>query len=197
MVFACPLAVQALGTRMLFSMAREGTLPFSRQLQTVSNRTCTPVGAVVVVGAGAAIVLAVNWNQQAVFTALASTAVAMLYLAYLGVTMPLLVKRIRRVGLERGVAEDGEPLFSLGRYGIPVTVAAVLYQIGMVANLLWPRAAIYDLTGHTWWLQWSALLFLTLVLLVGGGIHLRTRIRRRGPIVLEPIDTSANPEAAG
>ncbi|WP_210481180.1 APC family permease [Naasia sp. SYSU D00948] len=192
-IFACTLAVQASGTRMLFSMAREGTLPFSSALSSVSPRTGTPVWSVVVVGAGAAITLAVNWNQQAVFTALASTAVAMLYLAYLGVTLPLLLKRMRRGGLERGVAEDGRPLFSLGRLGVPLTLTAVLYQIGMVVNLLWPRAEIYDLTGGTWWLQWSALLFLGLILLVGSGIHFRTRLRRRGPIVLEPVETSAQP----
>ena len=192
-IFACTLAVQASGTRMLFSMAREGTVPFSGRLRTVSDRTGTPVAGSIVVGVGAAVVLAVNWNQQAVFTALASTAVAMLYLAYLGVTLPLLVKRIRRNGLERGVAEDGKPLFSLGRYGVPVTVVAVLYQIGMIVNLLWPRSAVYDLTGRTWWLQWSALLFLGLVLLTGAAIHLRTRLRRQGPIVLDPMGTSAYP----
>jgi amino acid transporter len=196
-IFACTLAVQASGTRMLFSMAREATVPFSRQLRTVSDRTGTPVAGSIVVGAGAAIVLAVNWNQQAVFTALASTAVAMLYLAYLGVTLPLLVKRTRRGGLEQGVAEDGKPLFSLGRYGTPITVVAVLYQISMVVNLLWPRAAVYDLTGRTWWLQWSALLFLMLVLLAGAAVHVRTRARRRGPIVLDPIPTSAHPPATG
>jgi len=57
-------------------------------------------------------------------------------------------RRARRSGLDRGVAEDGEPLFSLGRYGVPITVAAVLYQIGMIVNLLRPRAAVYDLTGN-------------------------------------------------
>jgi urea carboxylase system permease len=192
-IFACTLAVQASGSRMIFSMAREGTVPFSRRLSTVSPKTGTPIGAAIVVGAGAAIALAVNWNQQAVFTALASTAVAMLYLAYMGVTVPLLVQRTRRGGLDEGVAEDGEPLFSLGRWGTPVTVVAVLYQAGMVVNLLWPRAAVYDLTGHTWWLQWSALLFLGLILVLGTCVHLRTRIRR-GPISLAPLETSATPE---
>ena len=51
-IFACTLAVHASGTRMLFSMAREGTVPFSRQLQTVSDRTGTPVAGSIVVGAG-------------------------------------------------------------------------------------------------------------------------------------------------
>ena len=194
-IFACTLAVHAAGSRMLFSMARERTLPGADRLGRVSGRTGTPIAAAVVVGSGAAVVLAVNWRQQAVFTALASIAVALIYLAYLGVTAPLLVRRLRRGGLRPGVAEDDRPRFSLGRLGVPVTAAAVVYQVGMVANLLWPRRAVYDLTGHTWWLRWSALLFLGLVAVVGGMVHARTRIRH-GQIELDPIPASAEPDEA-
>jgi hypothetical protein len=67
------------------------------------------------------------------------------------------------------VDEDGRPLFTMGRWGTAVNAVAVVYQLGMVVNLLWPRAVIYDLTGETWWLQWSALLFVGLTLLIGAG----------------------------
>lgn len=190
-ILACTLAVHAAGSRMLFSMAREGTLPYAARLSAVSGRTGTPITAAVVVGAGAALVLAVNWKQQAVFTALASIAVALIYLAYLGVTVPLLVLRLRRGGLRPGKAEDDRPRFSLGRFGVPVTVVAVLYQVGMVVNLLWPRQAVYDLTGHTWWLRWSAFLFLGVTAAIGALIHGRTRLRH-GAIELDPIPASAD-----
>jgi amino acid transporter len=192
-VFACTLAVQTAGSRMMFSMARERTLPLWSVLGRVSPRTGTPIATSVVVGVGAAIALAVNWNQSAVFTALASLCIAMLYLAYLGVTVPLLVTRIRARatgGLAQGVDEHGRPLFSLGRFGIAVNAVAIAYQVVMVVNLLWPRAAIYDLTGHTWWLQWSGLLFIALTLVVGAVIHWRTRIRHGGAIRLPEIATS-------
>ncbi|MCW2508701.1 MAG: amino acid permease-associated region [Modestobacter sp.] len=198
-VFACTLAVQTSGSRMLFSMARERSLPFSAVLGRVSPRTGTPIATSIVVGVGAAIALAVNWNQGAVFTALASLCIAMLYLAYLGVTLPLLVKRLRlgrTGGLESGVAEDGRPLFSLGRFGIAVNVVAVGYQVVMVVNLVWPRAAIYDLTGGTWWLQWSALLFILLTLVVGAVVHWRNRVRHGGAIMLPALSTSAEPREA-
>ncbi|MCW2867077.1 MAG: amino acid permease-associated region, partial [Marmoricola sp.] len=203
-VFACTLAVQTSGSRMMFSMARERSLPFSSWLGKVSPRTGTPIGTSVVVGVGAAIALAVNWDQSAVFTALASLCIAMLYLAYLGVTVPLLVKRLRlrgvrgrAGGLEGGVDEHGKPLFSLGRWGIAVNVAAIAYQVVMVVNLAWPRAAIYDLTSGTWWLRWSALLFIGLTLVVGAGIHWRTRVRHGGPIRLPALKTSHEAPAAG
>jgi urea carboxylase system permease len=198
-VFACTLAVQTSGSRMMFSMARERSLPFSRVLGKVSPRTGTPIATAVVVGVGAAVALGVNWNQSAVFTALASLCIAMLYLAYLGVTVPLLVRRwrLRRSGgLGSGVAEDGRPLFSLGRWGITVNAAAVVYQVVMVVNLAWPRAAIYDLTGGTWWLQWSALLFIGLTLVVGAVVHWRNRVRHGGAIMLGALHTSAEPAEA-
>jgi urea carboxylase system permease len=198
-VFACTLAVQTSGSRMLFSMARERSLPFHAVLGRVSPRTGTPIGTSIVVGVGAAIALAVNWHQSAVFTALASLCIAMLYLAYLGVTLPLLVRRLRlrrTGGLESGVAEDGRPLFSLGRWGIAVNVVAVVYQVVMVVNLVWPRAAIYDLTGNTWWLQWSALLFIGLTLLIGAVVHWRNRVRHGGAIMLGALHTSAEPQEA-
>jgi urea carboxylase system permease len=194
-VFACTLAVQTSGARMMYSMAREGALPGHRYLAKVSARTGTPIITSIVVGAGAAIALLVNVRQSAIFTALSSLCIAMLYLAYLGVTLPLLVARIRQRrtgGLPDGVDETGRPLFSLGRGGTVITALAVLYQVGMTVNLLWPRAEIYDLTGGTWWLRWSALLFIGLCLVAGAayflarGLHRRIALRHVSHTHVEP-----------
>ncbi|HEY7278110.1 MAG TPA: hypothetical protein VH594_19225, partial [Trebonia sp.] len=35
--------------------------------------------------------------------------------------------------------------------------------------------SVYDLTGHTWWLKWSAVLFIGITLAVGYLVHLRLR----------------------
>jgi len=192
-VFACTLAVQTSGSRMVFSMARERALPFWRTLAKVSPRTGTPIATSIVVGVGAALALAVNFGQSAIFTALSSLCIAMLYLAYLGVTLPLLFRRItsRKAGFPPGVDEHGKPLFTLGRWGIPLNTIAVLYQIGMVVNLVWPRAEIYDLTGETWWLQWSALLFIGATLVVGYVVHRRNHARD-GAIQLGHLPVTAS-----
>ena len=180
-IFVCTLAVQTSGTRMIYSMAREKALPFHRTLSRVSPRTGTPVITTIVVGIGAAIALLVNVEQSAIFTALASLCIAMLYLAYLGVTVPLLVVRMRHRntdGFPSGVDEHGAPQFSLGRWGVAVNVVAVIYQVGMVVNLMWPRPEIYDLTGETWWLQWSAILFIGLTLVIGAVYFVARRLHR-------------------
>jgi urea carboxylase system permease len=181
-VCVCTLACQTSGSRMMFSMARQRALPFHRTLSRVSPRTGTPILTSIVVGAGAALALVVNIGQSAVFTALSSLCIAMLYLAYLGVTGPLLVDRIRHArartaGEPAGASTDetGRPLFGLGRWGIPVNLIAVAYQVAAIINLGWPRKSVYDLTGHTWWLQWSAVLFIALTLVIGALVHLRLR----------------------
>jgi len=76
-----------------------------------------------------------------------------------------------------GVDESGKRTFTLGRWGIPLNIVAVLYQVGMIVNLAWPRPEIYDLTGKTWWLQWSAVLFIGATLAAGYLVHLRNRAR--------------------
>lgn len=179
-VFACTLAIQTAGSRMVYSMARERSLPCSGALSKVSKKNGAPIVSTLVVGIGAALVLLVNVKQSAIFTALASLCIGMLYLAYLGVTVPLLLERIkhRREGVVlEGVDEHDDPLFTLGRWGIVVNVLAVFFQVVMAVNLLWPRAAVYDLTGHTWWLRWSAVLFVGLTLVVGYAIHRRNVAR--------------------
>jgi len=193
-VAVCTLAIQTAGSRMVFSMARERRLPFDKFLSHVSPRTGTPINASVVVGVGAAIALWTNWDQPAVFLALTSICIGLLYLAYLGVTVPQLIVRIKNTINGRkltGVDETGKPLFTLGRWGILINSVAVVYQLIAVINLFWPRKEVYDLEGKTWWLQYSAVLFLGATLLVGVAIHIRNTWRH-GALVLAPhaLDTA-------
>ncbi|ORW68570.1 amino acid permease [Mycobacterium saskatchewanense] len=198
-VFACTLAIQTAGSRMIYSMARERSLPFPGFLSKVSKTNGAPFVSTFVVGIGAAIVLLINIKQSAIFTALASLCIGMLYLAYLGVTVPLLIERIRHrrddLVLD-GVDEHGNPLFALGRWGIVVNGLAVVYQVVMAVNLLWPRSAVYDTTGHTWWLKWSAVLFIGLTLVAGFLIHRRNEQREGAKQAMPYLPETAGMEAA-
>lgn len=198
-VFACTLAVQTSGARMMYSMSRERAFPFHRYLGKVSPRTGTPIYTSIVVGAGAAIALMVNINSTTIFTALSSLCIAMLYIAYLGVTLPLLITRIRHWGTDRfpaGVDEDGRPLFSLGRWGIPLNLVAVVFQGIMAVNLAWPRTEIYDLTGETWWLRWGAVLFIALSFAVGAAYFFKNRLYAAIDLIHVPHTHTPPAEAA-
>ena len=97
-IFVCTLAIQTSATRMIFSMARDRVLPFSTQLARVSGRTGTPVVPTVVVGVIAAALLVVNIGNPALFLALTSVCIMLMYLAYLMVTGPALIARLRPAG---------------------------------------------------------------------------------------------------
>ncbi|TNC23577.1 amino acid permease [Amycolatopsis alkalitolerans] len=160
-VSVCTLAIQTSATRMVFSMARDGVLPFSGGLSTVNRRTGTPVRASVVVALVAAALLLVNVGNAALFTTIASVCIMLLYLAYLMVTAPLLVRRLR------GEVKPEQGRFSLGRWGIAVNALAVVWGAAMAINLGWPRAEVFDPAGGNLYLQWFAPLFLAGTLLVG------------------------------
>ena len=174
-VSVCTLAIQTAAARMVYSMSRDHVLPFSRQLGKVSERTGTPVLATVVPGVGAAVCLLVNVGNAGLFLGLASVCIMLLYIAYLMVTVPLLVARFRGTAPSGGVDEDGRPRFTLGRWGIPVNLAAVAFQVAMTLNLGWPRAEVYDPAGEGWYLHYLPLLTLALTALGGAVAYLVQR----------------------
>jgi urea carboxylase system permease len=173
-IFVCTLAIQTAGSRLVFSMARDGRLPASKHLAHVDPRRGTPVWPSVAIGVLAVAMLAVNIGNAALFTTLSSVCIVLIYLAYLLVSVPMLVARLRD-----HVEPAGPGLFSLGRWGVPVNVLAVLYGAAMVVNLAWPRSAVYDPTGEHPWLRFSAPAVVVVVLLLGlltRSVATRTRV---------------------
>lgn len=165
------LAIQTAACRMLFSMARDGQLPFSRRLAKVNPRTGMPSAPALVVGVLAAALLLLNFASPEAFLAIGTTCIVMLYLAYAMVTGPLLWQRLRGNFAAEGAAgtdETGRPYFSLGRWGVPVNALALLYGLFMTVNLAWPRAEVYDPAGGHWYFQWFTVLFLGVTLVLGG-----------------------------
>ncbi|WP_107659395.1 amino acid permease [Nocardia suismassiliense] len=167
-ITVCTLAIQTAGTRLMFSMARDGKLPFARRLAGVHPRFGTPVLPAVVIGLLGIGLLVLNLGNAAIFATLASVCIVTLYLAYLLVTVPLLVRRVKGMPAD----EASEPgLFSLGRFGIPINALAVLWGVAMAVNLAWPRPEVYTPNGGSWWMLWAATLFVLLVVAVGVVVH--------------------------
>ncbi|MFJ4922862.1 APC family permease [Streptomyces sp. NPDC088725] len=177
-VTVCELAVQAAGIRLAFAMARDNNLPASSLLARVSPRFKTPVLPAIIIGVVAVVVLVINIDQPQIFSVITSIAIIMIYVAYLLVTTPMLIKRLR------GDRQSAEGHFSLGRFGLPVNILAVLWGFAMSVNLAWPRNQVYNATPpHHWYLRWSALLFLAIV--GGGGFAYYWFVQRRHTGVLD------------
>ncbi|MCW2594725.1 MAG: putative amino-acid permease [Jatrophihabitans sp.] len=177
-VSVCTLAIQTATTRMMFSMARDHVLPFSTELATVNGRTGTPIRPAVLVGVLTVGVLYVNVGNGAVFLALSSVCIMLLYIAYLMVTVPLLVRRLK------GELADQPGLFSLGRWGVPVNIIAIVWGTVMAINLGWPRAKVF---GTDWYLQYAPELFLGAAIVLGAIAYVaQRRENRRKAVALDP-----------
>ena len=168
-ITVCCLAVQTAAIRLLFSMARDGRLPFGARIAKVSPRSGTPVLPAVITGVLTIVLLLVNMGNQRVFYILTSVAIILFYIPYLMVTGPMLLRRLRG-GWPRA---DHGPHFNLGRWGLAVNIVAVVYGAAMIVNLSWPRADVYG-SDH-WYYQWGAVVFTAVITAVGGLLYLRYR----------------------
>jgi urea carboxylase system permease len=189
-ISAC-LAIQNSASRVMFSMARDGVLPFSKQLAVVNPHTGTPVRTGVVVSAGAILVLLVNYGQADVFTAVTAVSVVIVYLAYLLVTIPALVQRYRgrrAVDLTEVDPEAAKHGFALGKWGKPVNIAAVIYGLAMLINIGWPRDKVYDISGNSTVLHYFPLIFMAGALLVGAIAFSVVRSRRSSVLTEESLN---------
>jgi urea carboxylase system permease len=147
-IFVCCLAIQAMSIRILFSMARDGNLPFARSLASVSAHRRVPVVPALASGAIALIILVFNILNPSAFTIIISLGIILMYLAYLGVTIPLL--RNRLAGWPGNLPDAQEGLFSLGRWAVILNVIAIGYGAAMALNLEWPRTALYIDDTYKW-----------------------------------------------
>lgn len=129
------------------------------------------------VGVCALALLAVNILNQSAFLTLTSVAIIMFYLPYLAVTGSMLVRRLRG---EWPRAEHG-PYFSLGRFGLPINIFAVLYGTLVAFEIAWPRAVVY---GTKWYFRFGAYEFVGASLIVGLAYYLLVQ-RRKGDAILE------------
>jgi amino acid transporter len=130
-IFVCCLAIQASTIRLAYSMARDRQLPGSNVLSTVHPGTGTPVGACILVAVMAGIFF-LKFGGVA-FIAIAAS--GMIYISYILANIAILQAR------RRGAFEHRDVPFSLGRWGIPLNILALLWGGGMLVNFMWHRVA--------------------------------------------------------
>ncbi len=178
-ITVCCLAIQAAAVRIMFAMARDNNLPFSKQLSHVSGRAKVPIVPAVFTGLVSALILMFNIINARAFTIVVSCGILFMYLAYLGVTLPLLRNRLK--GWPRQTTYKGEKLFSLGRFALITNVLAVLYGISMAINLAWPREAFYG----TLWYQKYGVIVAMLAVVISGLIVYNVRKASAGEVLDE------------
>ena len=173
-ITVCSLAVHAGGIRMIFTMGRDNRLPYASAIAKVHGKSKTPLVPSIVIGVITILLLVLNVGNQRAFFVLTSVAIIMFYIAYLCVTGPLLIARLRG----KWPTPEHGPYFNLGRWGLVVNVLAVIFQIFVMVNLAWPRPAVYG--ADHWYFQWGAFTFTGVLGLIGVVYYLGQAARPPG-----------------
>lgn len=140
-VFVAGLTNQALTSRALFALARDGKVPAAKSLAHVPPSTQVPALAIVVVGALACAMLmftdAIGVIAVACLTAL--------FTCYMIVIWAQLVARLR--GTWRPTH------WNMGRLSLPVNIFAAVFGTALTLDLAWPRG------DASWYERWAGWLF--------------------------------------
>jgi amino acid transporter len=145
-VFVCTLAIQGAATRMMFSMGRDRQLPFGSVLGRVNPQFRTPANAAIAVGILAALPILVTGPFGGFVLSIAAT--GLIYLSYLLCNIGVLVARRRGWPREKA-------WFSLGRWGTPVNILAIVYGAVILVNIsLWADTSLFGdfgTDGRAYW----------------------------------------------
>ena len=177
-IFVCCLSIETSTIRLCFGMSRDNQLPISPVLQKVHHRWHTPIGSCLAIG----LLAFIPMLQFAGAGIVAIAATGMIYLSYLLGNFALLRARLR--GWPRKPAP-----FSLGRWGLPLTLLGIAWGGGMLVNFAWPRAASNptpEQTGlalnfHWHWLNNRPVLWTVLVVVLIVGTAYWALVQRTKP----------------
>lgn len=128
---AVMLSMQASVSRMIYSYGRDRMIFGSRILSKFDERRGIPPAALavaVIVPLGFVLIFASSANALAKITSFAALGI---YITFQLVVFAALIARLR------GWRPAGR--WTLGRWGLPVNVAALVYGISAAVNLAWPR----------------------------------------------------------
>ena len=184
-IFVCCLAIHAMSVRILFAMGRDNNLPMGERWSSVSKVRRVPVFPAVVVGVVSILILAFNIYNPYAFTIIISLGIIWMYLAYLGVTIPLLQKRLG--GWPGNSPTNAPGLFKLGGFAILTNVIAIAYGAAMAVNLSWPRDYYY---GTKFYQQYGPILGVAAVVISGLILYYGYQRTRMEVLPEHRVDTS-------
>jgi len=180
-IFSCVLANMVVATRLTFALSRDKMLPASALLGRVNTTTRTPIASILLV---AAVGIGINLLSAGVAANVVSICSVAYYFIYaLTVGGAIYAYQKRRMPGHR----PGD--FSLGRWFVPVAVAAFVYTAAVIVIALTPHqghtAGLYllgaEVVGTLWYL-----------------LYLRKRIANQSAGVLrqEVVDLEREAEAS-
>ena len=159
---SCILSLQAAASRLVHAYARDRMVVGSVWLDRLSPRTRVPTRALILSGLIASVILVLGMFFQNMVATIVSFAVIGIYAAFQMIVAGALFARVR------GWRPGGQ--FRLGRWGMAVNAAGLVWGVSAIVNMVWPRTP-----DQPWYLNWAMLL--TLAAVVGIGMAYMAVIR--------------------
>lgn len=152
---SCLLSLQASASRLLYAYARDEMIVGSKLFSRISPRTHVPIPALIVMGLiPSGITIAGYWLQDAI-NAIVSFAAVGIYFAFQMIVIATIIARLR------GWQPSGP--FRLGAWAWPVNIGALLFGVGAIINMVWPRNP-----QDPWFINYGMLLSSAIV--IGSGL---------------------------
>ncbi|HVZ91800.1 MAG TPA: amino acid permease [Rhizomicrobium sp.] len=139
---SCILSLQAATSRLIFAYARDRMIGGSGFLSAISPHTHVPARALALSGLIAAAIVCLGLFFQNAIATIVNSAIIGIYAAFQMIVLGALLAR------GRGWKPAGQ--FRLGAWGAPINVAALLYGLGALVDMLWPRTP-----SAPWYINWS------------------------------------------
>ncbi|KAE8418078.1 amino acid transporter [Aspergillus pseudocaelatus] len=171
--FMITISCTASASRQTFAFARDNGLPFSTWLGAVHPTLHIPVNSVIITCAFSLIMFLINIGSGAAMNALLSLATSPLMGTYMICIVCVIVRRITKsppLPLSR---------WSLGRFGMPINILALVYASWAFFWSFWPVNR--EVTTET--LNWAPVLFVGVMGLSGVLYWLVARKVYEGPVV--------------
>ena len=128
---SCTLSLMAAASRLMYSYARDDMILGSHLLRHFDRVRHVPPYAMVVAAVVPAVIVLGSVVSTKALTSIVSFAILGIYLGFQMVVLAALRARLK------GWVPSGP--FTLGRWGLPITIAALTYGVLTMVNVAWPR----------------------------------------------------------
>ena len=179
---SCTLSLMAAASRLMYSYARDDMIFGSHLLRHFDQVRHVPPYAMIVAATVPAVIVLGSVISAKALTSIVSFAILGIYLGFQMVVFAALRARLK------GWVPSGP--FTLGRWGLPITIAALTYGVLTMINVAWPRTP-----DAPWYDNWVVVLSAVVGIGVGAIYmaiakpYLRSEAtsRRRGPDSCERV----------
>ena len=128
---SCTLSLMAAASRLMYSYARDDMIFASHLLRHFDPKRHVPPYSMVIAASVPALIVLGSMISEKALTSIVSFAILGIYLGFQMVVLAALRARLK------GWVPSGT--FTLGRWGLPVTIAALTYGVLTMINIAWPR----------------------------------------------------------